>query len=390
VLTFDWVTTDDGLDRLRDDWTRLDEGAGPESVFRSWEWQRSWWRALGAGPRRELRVLVARDGAGRARGLLPMYRDDAPVAALVPRRRLRLLGDITVGSDYLGLVAPAAEQDQLAPEFAGALAARAPGADCLELLDLDRGDALPGALASALVDAGFEGVAIAPRYACPFACWDNDLDGYLAARPLQFGSQARRRRRELAREPGFGIEVLSAPDAVAAALDVFFTLHRLRWRAAGGSEAIPDARTEAFHRDVARLCAARGWARLALLHVRGRPAAAAYGFLRRGRLVYYQAGHDPAWRRRSVGTVLLVELMRDAFAAGARELDLLRGEERYKAIWASASRATCAVVARPPTRAARRAARAASALEQARGWVKGHLSAETVRTLRRVIRGAAS
>src|SRR5262249_39675431 len=148
--------------------------------------------------------------------LLPLYRDDAPVAALVPRRRLRLLGDITVGSDYLGLVAPAAEQAALAAEFARALAARAPCS--LELLDLDRDDPLAAALARALDAAGFEGVGIAPRYACPFVRWGDDLDAYLAARPLQFGSQARRRRRELAREPGFRLEVLHAPDAVCAGL----------------------------------------------------------------------------------------------------------------------------------------------------------------------------
>src|SRR6185503_5081291 len=104
----------------------------------------------------------------------------------------------------------------------------------------------------------------------------------------------------------------------------------------------------------------RGAARLGILSIGGEPVAAAYGFKHRGRFAYYQAGLLPAWRRRSAGTVVMVELMRHAAGEGVRELDFLRGDETYKAIWATTARATVAVTARRATGLAWGAARAAA------------------------------
>src|SRR5262245_62002896 len=97
TASFEWVLTWSGLEQLRDDWTRLDQG-GPGAIFRSWEWQATWWRQLGDDPgrHRALRVLLARED-GRVTALFPAYVEDAPAGA----RRLRLLADGVVGSDYL-------------------------------------------------------------------------------------------------------------------------------------------------------------------------------------------------------------------------------------------------------------------------------------------------
>src|SRR5262245_64705743 len=121
-LSFTWITSERELADLRDAWDALDDGGAPGAIFRSWEWQATWWNSLGKNARRRLSILVARDGGG-VRGILPLYVDDAPIARVVPRRRLRFLADDVVGSDYLGLVAPAAEQAELAPLVAARVAA---------------------------------------------------------------------------------------------------------------------------------------------------------------------------------------------------------------------------------------------------------------------------
>src|SRR5205823_2408897 len=66
--------------------------------------------------------------------------------------------------------------------------------------------------------------------------------------------------------------------------------------------------------------------------------AALYGHTAGGRYAFYQSGYDPAWRARSVGTVVLGAAIEDAFAAGLREFDFLRGDEDYKAVFASGRR----------------------------------------------------
>ncbi|HEX9529684.1 MAG TPA: GNAT family N-acetyltransferase [Acidimicrobiales bacterium] len=57
-----------------------------------------------------------------------------------------------------------------------------------------------------------------------------------------------------------------------------------------------------------------------------------------GRWSYYQAGRRLDHRWRGAGTVLLAQVIEAAFAAGATELDLLRGDEAYKPAWATRSR----------------------------------------------------
>lgn len=387
-MRFTWITDDAGLDSLREEWTLLDAGAGAESVFRSWEWQATWWRVLGKRRRRHLRVLVARDDDGRPRGILPLYVDDAPIAGIIPRRRLRLLGDLTVGSDYLGLVAPRADLPFLAPLFANHVAHddELRRVDHFELTDLRSSDSLVEDLPEAFDRAGFTDIDVTPRYRCPLAELGDDLEAYLGTRPQKFGSQVRNRRKELAKKPGFSLEILSDPELVVRNLDHLFRLHRQRWEDEGGSDAIPGAAVEEFHRLSGRLLAERGFARLCVLEVEGRPVAAGYGFVRNGRFAYYQAGLDPEWRKRSAGMVVMVELIRHAHAGGAREVDFLRGEEPYKGIWATDVRATVAVHARRATRSARRAARAMELLGRLRERVKSALPEPAVVAVRRLLR----
>lgn len=388
--TFEWVTTPEGLEALRSDWQALDDGGAPGAVFRSWEWQATWWRRLGARGRRELRVLVVRQD-GRTRALLPLYVEDAPVLGLVPRRRVGLLADGVVGSDYLGLVAAADDAIELAPAIARRLATdpALDDAHVLELADLLDGDPLGVALADALASAGWE-VVSGPRYLCPYAPIGRaTYDGYLAARPQGFGRQLAQRRRTLERLPGFRLEIAASPEEVVGGLEHLFALHRRRWREEGGSEAFTNPAVEAFHRDAARRLAERGWARVAVLHAEGQPVAAGYGFARAGRFAYYQAGMDPGWRRRSAGLVVLGALLERAFDEALHEFDFLRGAESYKAIWADCVRRTTVVRARPATPTARRVARAERAAAALRRAARRALPDVAARALRGWVRRSA-
>jgi CelD/BcsL family acetyltransferase involved in cellulose biosynthesis len=389
-LDFTWVTSDRDLELLRDAWTRLDDGARPGAVFRSWEWQATWWRTLGSTPGRRLAILVGRDATG-PRGILPLCIDDAPVARLVPRRRLRFLADDTVGSDYLGLIAPAADHAALAARFAERVASD-PGladADLAQLHDLSDVDPLADILAESFRSAGWARVHTVPRYRCPLARIRPSLEDYLASRPNHFGRQIARKHAELMRQPGFDLRILDRPDEVAASFDALFALHRARWQEDGGSAAFTSPQIEEFHRRSGHLLAERGLTRVGLLTMRGEPVAAAYGFQRGARLDYYQSGMLPEWRRRSVGMVVLVELIRRAHAEGVNEIDFLRGEEPYKGFWATEIRTTHTLVAQRGTVRGRVAAGAQALVAGLRRVARERLPAPALRTLRRIAAGMA-
>ena len=83
---------------------------------------------------------------------------------------------------------------------------------------------------------------------------------------------------------------------------------------------------------------ARGWLRLFVLRLNGKPAASLYGFRYNGVFYFYQSGFDPAYRKHSVGLVTMALTIKAALEEGAEECDLLHGGEEYKFHWTHAVR----------------------------------------------------
>jgi CelD/BcsL family acetyltransferase involved in cellulose biosynthesis len=388
-LRFDWITTRKELNDLEPHWRALDDGHAPGAVFRSFEWQATWWRILGDDPkrRRALRVLVGRDAAGVVRGILPMYVEDASVVRFIEQRRAALLADGVVGSDYLGLVARAEDEVPLAPLFARRVAEdpMLADADLIDVCDLASDDPLGDATTRAFRGAPFSDVSAVPQQRCPYVLLTMPREQYFASRPKKAAERIRRQRGMLAKMKGFRLDTFTTPDDVGAAMEPLFALHRARWTAEGGSQAIPDERVTRFHREAGRLLAERGWARLTLLSVGDEPAAAAYGFMRAGRFAYYQAGLSPDWRKHAAGTVVLAELIGRAFDENLGEIDFLRGQESYKYVWTDRERVTVSVRAMRATARARVAAGVERAIHLAGRAAKRFLSPPTIARLRGMI-----
>src|SRR4051812_35470654 len=314
------------LAALQADWAQLIDANHPGAVFRSYPWISSWWNEFSSAG--EAHVLVARRGADVV-GILPLYAERTTLGG----RRLRLMGDGIVGSDWLG---PVTRDPAVARAFADALMAE--GVDELQLDDLSDDDALIDALRQrTLPPAACE---IEPRYRCPFIRTEGAFEDYLRTLPDGTGQQYHRRRKWLEKREGYRFEELRTPDDVVRGMEILWNLHRERWALEGGSDAIDGPQTERFHLAAARALAEAGIARVWLLHVEGAPRAALYGWRIGNRLAYYQAGHEVAWRPRSVGTVLLGQIIKGCFDEGLTEFDFLRGEEPYKLKWATGFRHT--------------------------------------------------
>ena len=322
------------LDGLAAAWDGLVDPAHPGAAFRSWAWISAWWKTFSAG--REPFVLIAREGHEIV-GVLPLFAEPSPLGG----RRLAFMAEGIVGSDYLGIACRAGDEERLARSFAAAL-----GAQSFDELSLD------GLMADDPLLPALEGVVpasralVEPRYRCPHIELRGDFDSYLSELPEGTGQQWKRRLRWLEKRPGYSIDLHTSADAVERGLDALFALHHQRWAVEGGSDAFDGPEVEAFHRLAARGLAGRGWARLYLLNAEGAPRAALYGWKIGDQVGFYQAGYDPEWRQRSVGTVLLGHIVKQCFAEGVREFDFLRGTESYKLKWANGWRETVRLRAR--------------------------------------------
>jgi len=318
------------LAALEPAWSEVNDASHPGAAFRSFPWIAAWWNSFSVPG--EPAVLVARERRVIV-GILPIYLEPLPLGGV----RARMLGDRFVGSDYLGIVCRAADGPRLGARFAAALEALR--ASELFLDDLAEDEPLARAIPAA---------GLADRYPCPHVRTDGDFESYLGERPGGVGPQWHRRLRWLEKRPGHRFELLSTPDEVARGMEILFDLHRRRWALEGGSDGITTPAVEAFHRESSRGLAGLGWARVYLLHADGAPRAALYGFRHGRRFAFYQAGHDPEWRARSVGTVLLGHVIRHCFAEGLEEFDFLHGNEPYKLAFANGARRTVRLTASSP------------------------------------------
>jgi CelD/BcsL family acetyltransferase involved in cellulose biosynthesis len=286
-----------------EEWTALAERAS--NIFATWEWASTWWRHFGVGQRS---FVTACRADGRLLGILPLYQWGTR-----PLRILRFIGHGP--GDQLGPIHAPEDRAMVTQATAELLAQTRWNIFVGE--HLPAGSGWSGALGAKILAR--EG---SPVLHAPIGGWA----AYLSTRSSNLRQQIGRRERVLAREHRVSFRLVREPEELPAALDTLFHLHGLRWPA-GTSAFQPRA---AFHRDFAAVALERGWLRLWLLELDGRPAAAWYGLRFANIEWYYQAGRDPALEDRSVGFVLLVHSIREALEGGVREYRFGRGHEPFK------------------------------------------------------------
>jgi CelD/BcsL family acetyltransferase involved in cellulose biosynthesis len=338
------------LDELADVYREL--SAPSQNLFASWEWISTWWRHFGGGGTLAATVARERDG-GRVVAIVPLYR-----CSRGPLRLLRFVGHGP--GDWLGPVS-ACGDEALAADALKATVAETDGWDVL-LAERMRSDDPAARIPDARV-LRRESFPILPFRG---RTWDQ----VLSERSANFRQQVRRRERRLAKACKLEFRLCADPERLDADLDSLFDLHAAHW-ARGESNAFSPAR-RSFHREFARLALDRGWLRLWVMELDGKPVAAWYGFRYGNVEWYYQAGRDPAHDGASVGFVLLCHTIRSAAEDGMDAYWFLRGGEAYKDRFAEDDPGlqTTAVASNLRGRGAVAGARAASRLPGAgRRWV---------------------
>jgi len=294
-------------------WDAVATASRQRSPFLGWIWQHQWAAVFAEG--RRLDVRHVRDADGRLVALLPLYEVEPDV--------LELIGGAEV-SDYLDLIAMAGHEEDA---WAALLAARA-GERARWILH-----AVPAASPTVrALPAMAAGVGLAAdatlEERCPVLGLPSSWETYLASLSGKHRHELTRKIRRLEREVPDGRNVMVRdPDAVAARLGEFVTLHR---RSRVGKAKFMDARMERFFGAVLPALAARDSVALWFLETPGGPIASFVCLEWDGIVGLYNSGFAPESASLSPGLVLLSHVIRDAIARGRPRFDFLRGEERYK------------------------------------------------------------
>jgi CelD/BcsL family acetyltransferase involved in cellulose biosynthesis len=300
----------DGFAALADGWDDLVLAQPRPSPFLLHGWLLEWIRHHGAAG--EVCVHVARRD-GRVVAALPLV-----VSRIAGLRVLRFLGGTQSALADL-LVADGEEE-------AGrqvAARARRGGFDLADLFGLPGGSRLAA-------EAG-ESLRLIERVEAPVldlsAGWEATYEAKTNAKKRNLH---RRRRRQLAEQGSeLSVERATTPDELAAALEDAFRLHELRWAGRPDGSGFATGVGKRFHRAAIRALPA-DVPRIVTLKLDGRAIAFHYYFLLAGRMYVHRLAFDPALARFSPGLVNTLDALEAAADEGARLVEYLGGDERYK------------------------------------------------------------
>ncbi len=274
-------------------------------MFATREWITTWWEVFGG--QGSLLSFDCRGPAGRLVALLPMY---------MRAGELRFLGHGL--ADSLGPVCAPRDRPAAADAMRRVLH------ETRGLFDRFIGDDLPERDGWGLA----LGARTVRRTSSPvLRAGGRDWTSFLETRSANFRQQTRRRERRLARAHALRYRLADDASQLDADMDELLRLHEARWAGVSRSFA---GRRATFHRAFAARALERGWLRLWIAELDGRPAAAWYGFRYADAEWYYQAGRDRRYDKLSIGFVLLAHTIRAALDDGVQEYKLLRGDEGYK------------------------------------------------------------
>lgn len=278
---------------------------------------------------------------------LPLLRsgcDHAPVAlplALSASGGLRALSNYY--SSLYGPVGPGALSPAEWHAFAQQIRLHRAGG-VLNLQPLDPAGEFIADFESALRAVGYW----TDRYDC-FGNWylpvvHASFDEYAASLPAALRHSIGRGRRRLEREGGFSLRIHSAlgPDLAQAIVD-FESVYAQSWKK---PEPCPR-----FMPELMRMAAERGWLRLGIVQVQGRPIAAQLWLVKDGKANIYKLAYVQGFERFSPGSVLTSALMAHVMDVDrVREVDYLTGDDAYKRDWMTHRRVRVGLVAYDPLR----------------------------------------
>ncbi len=152
-------------------------------------------------------------------------------------------------------------------------------------------------------------------------------EDYMAARPAKLRNTISRKKRKLEREHGYEIRLFTG-DEVPRKMSDYYAVYSASWKANEQYEGFVDDMVAGFSK--------AGWSRLAILYIKGQPAAAQLWLVHHGKASIFRLSYDKAWKQYSPGSILTSFLMEYVIDTDkVDEIDFLTGNDTYKQDWMS-------------------------------------------------------
>ncbi len=177
------------------------------------------------------------------------------------------------------------------------------------------------------------------HYDDAFAFGDQYLDGinfsgddYFNSLPKKIRKDVPYCKRRLMKNGELEFKVVTTPDMIDLSMDHYYEVYSKSWQQ---SEGVGPT----FHRDLAKMAAAKGWLRLGILFFNKAPIASQFWLYCNSYAYILKTAYDQEFKKYSPGKILTVEMMKYVIDVDkVASIDYLHGDESYKKDWTSKRR----------------------------------------------------
>lgn len=303
-------------------WNRLAAQSDNFTPFMSFEWFSFFWPKFCA--ENEPIVLVINENS-RPAGIVPLWRKKIRWRGL-PVTCLRFLANYF--SIRTGIICPAPDRGNLfEPAFRFLKESRI-GFD-LFCADLIVKDSATDTMLRQYVRERSLGCFCLPGESNPFVLIKGGWEEYLMARSKHQRFNVRHLDKLYERGVNYRISSFTGQGLEEAAEKMFF-VSRNSWKFSEGTAICNDPVKMDFYRDFLRVAAGAGWLQLKIMEIDAVPAAFSYELKHDNKLYILKIGFNNDFRKLAPGAFLMNRSIREAFAAGMRECELLGSAEEWK------------------------------------------------------------
>jgi len=199
--------------------------------------------------------------------------------------------------------------------------------DLIDLSPLNTEDNLFNVLLEVVKNTPFK----SSTYACFGNYYISELDcsgdEYLENRPKKIQKDIKYQLRRLERTSNLEFKVIKGPDQIDSYMNQYYSLYAKSWQKEEGVGPT-------FHRDLARILAAKNWLRLGFLILNGLPIATQYWVVCDKTAYIMKTVYDQNFAKFSPGKILTFLMTKHVIDKdNVTQLDYLHGDEPYKREW---------------------------------------------------------
>lgn len=311
------------LEDLRAAWRELQDNVEGATVYTSFEWLTSWWKAFHSDG--EMYVVGVWNESNLVALVPLLYRNESLLGHGI-RVLASWTNDHTPRMDFLVAPSSAWALDEVAKH----LAEKAPRWNTL-VMDVSLSGSQVGELANRLCSLGCSQgseESVASPYLPGPASW-KELEDSLSKSTRK---KTKQRANRLARDEALNVKMGVDADS----MDAVCKVARKSWqhlKAGTSIDSEADPKQREFYRLLALAAAARGWLRLPILELDGQAVAFQYNLEHSGVIYHLKAGFDEELGKLAPGQLLNIAVLKDMIADGLDEYDFAGNAGHHKLQW---------------------------------------------------------